>query len=432
MTKPVYIFCFQAYNDIDHMTPVIDRLRRDHSDIDVVGVIFAPHSRFKNDFRIRHLESIGVPISHVIDHIGGGTRPVWLSHLFYLQARASSDLTPRILRVALRLLGRPMSKKRDARMAAFDAREFIGSVANGRPVRAVCYDHTAAHPAYNDISKLGRVDGFFTAALPHAVDNWDNELLTVDDIDPFPNQLHSVYQADAVLVPDNRNLEQILARREVVEGQGVVLGSPRFCDEWVSKIRTLAPSYDLPKVTPGTLKVTLMMCRAHLNIFEDEVMRMIELISRILGVELIVKLHTRNHLLGKKLPDNVHLAGNDVPSHDLIDWADLTLFSATSVILDNLKLDKPVLFLRRTVANKLIFERYIQSWNVDCRDELRDIITGLRDGLIERTYTVQERDAVLSALVEPKGRDVLALYVDYIVTAAEAVRARVELKGTGK
>lgn len=429
MARSIYIFCFQAYNDIDHIAPVMDRLRRDHPEIDVAGVVFSPHTRFDSDFRIRHLKSIGVSLSHVIDHIGERQNPTWLARYFALQARANSDRTPRLVRVALRLLGRAMERRRDALMAGFDPHKFLVSVADGRRVGAVCYDHTAAHPAYNAMSRLGKTRGFFTAALPHAVDNWDNNLLTVDDVNPFPAESHVQYQCDAVIVPDNRTLEQMRERKELVEGQGVVLGSPRFCDEWVAKIRTLAPPVALHASRSGSFKIALMMCRPHLNIFEDEVMRIIELVSRIPGVDLIVKLHTRGHMLGRKLPENVHLADNDVPSHDLIDWADLTLFSATSVILDNLKLDKPTLFLRRTVANKLVFERYMQSWNVDCRDDLRDIIVGLRDGLIQRTYTIQERDIMLTALVEPAGKDVLGMYVNFIKEGADALLAGDTIKG---
>lgn len=427
MAKIKYVFCFQAYNDIDHITPVIDRLCREHPEVKVAGVVFAPQNRFDNDFRIRHLESIGVSVSHVIDHIAGKSRPSWLTLYFRLHAIASNDKTPRIIRIALRLLYFPLKKKYAFLMATFNPKNFLNSVAGEDRVVALCYDHTSSHPAYNALSKLGKKIGFFTAALPHAVDNWDNELLKITDTNPFPNKSQNAYQCDAVLLPDQRNLDQMQARNQIIEGQGVKLGSPRFCDEWVKKIRAIAPPYPMPDVPTGSFKIVFMLCRPHLNIFEDEVMRLIVFVSRIPGVEVMVKLHTRNHMLGKTLPSNIHFADNDVPSHNLIDWADLTLFSATSVILDNLKLDKPVLFLRRTVANKLIFERYINNWNIDCRDDLRDIIVGLRDGTIQRTYTIEERDALLSALVEPVGKDVLGLYVDYIASGADKVRTDISV-----
>jgi hypothetical protein len=153
-----------------------------------------------------------------------------------------------------------------------------------------------------------------------------------------------------------------------------------------------------------------MLPKRDKNSFEAECIRIVETISQIKNVQVAVKLHTRNERFEKFRAPNVRFYGSEVSSPALIDWADLTLFSATSVIVDNIKQDKPVLFLRRTIANKIMFERYIQSWNIDCRDDLCHTIFRMQSGEQRRTYSAIDRDRLIKDLIEPAGKDVLGLY----------------------
>jgi hypothetical protein len=147
------------------------------------------------------------------------------------------------------------------------------------------------------------------------------------------------------------------------------------------------------------------------------------MLSRMKNMRVAVKPHTRNERFRRFSAPNVKFYGNEISSHALIDWADVTLFSATSVIVDNIKQDKPVLFLRRTIANKIMFERYMKSWSIDCRDDLAQTIFRLQSGEQKRTYSPEEREQLLTALIEPKGKDVLGLYIAEIFAVIARVAA---------
>jgi hypothetical protein len=150
---------------------------------------------------------------------------------------------------------------------------------------------------------------------------------------------------------------------------------------------------------------------------------MIQMLGRIRNAQVAVKVHTRSGTFRRVSAPNIAFC-EDVASSALIDWADLTLFSGTSVVVDALQRNKPVLHIRRACANKSMFDRYIESWHIDCRDDLAKTVFRLQSGEQKRTYSEEEREKLMKALVEPKGKDVLGLYIAEILSTVEKISGR--------
>jgi hypothetical protein len=397
MTAPkTLLFFFRGYNDIDHMSPVIDKLRRTRADYAIKVYIADFRENYLDDYRVQYLQKTGIPVTHLLAEMTGFETLYWRLCRWPVLGEYLQKFVERFGQRTLN-----SSKFCEA---------FLHK--HGAGLKAVLYDHTP--DTYKTLSEKAKAKKIRVFALPHAVDNWANLLTKVTDLDPaLLSRTAKPYNADLVLVPNVQQKEHFLRVKHVTEHQIKVLGSPRFSNEWMSIIRRITPQANLPETKD--FKIVFMLTKKGNNIFEEEVLRQIAFVSRIKGVKIALKLHTRNMKFSQKIPDDILLCGNEMHSQSLIDWADLTLFTATSVILDALKLDKPVLFLRRTVANTLVYEDTINSWSVDCRDDLYTRIEDLKSGKIQRTYTEKERADCLKNLVEPAGPDVLDLYARTIL-----------------
>jgi hypothetical protein len=289
-----------------------------------------------------------------------------------------------------------------------------------RPGKTIfVFDH-----CYNDflrkVDKYAKSNKIPIVAIPHAVENWDNILINI-------RQLSTARETegrtgwnlyDKIIFPDKYAAEKTI--RQGVESSKIKLvGSTRFSNEWIKKLDDVVyDKYSLPEVDSRKLKIVFFLTKPVHNVFEDEVRRTIRFLTGFKDVFLIVKPHTRGMKFDQdNLGVNCIIEDRDIPSGVLTDWSDLILFTATSVVLDALKKDKPVLYLKRTVANKLIFERFIKTWEVDCRDQLRDWVWKLLDNRSTRTYTREEADLCLDELVEskvPETPDVIQAYMNVI------------------
>lgn len=413
----IILFCFQAYNDIDHLVPIASKIAQDRSDVKVVGVVFSAQDSFEDDFRLGYLAQLGSDVRWLLSMDFMGLNKQALAIYKWGMKKANSSQRFSVQGIAARLIRKAFGQWLERQFANFDASLFLEAVAQMGSLRAVIHDHVHHSPQLNSLVKVAKDRGVYTAAAPHAVYTTENLINTSAYLDPFLSPEPEPYIVDHVfMVNDN----EIKARKRLLmdERQAVVLGSARFCKEWVSTLRRISPKVQMPSAA-GLFKIVIMVGRADYNVFVEEVHRIVEFVSRIPGVFLVVKPATRDPFYtGAVLKKNVAVVGNEVPSADLIDWADLVLFSLTSVVFDAVRLDKPVLYLRRTVANVAITESAITSWNVDCRDDLRDRILELKDKKTDRTYTRKERDVCLKKLIEPAGPDVLGKYASFILESS--------------
>jgi hypothetical protein len=414
-TKGDFIFFIRAGNDMDHIVPVIYKLGEVKPGARIFVYLADYLASYDNDFRMKFLASRGVVIRHVTDEFGW---PPFVRNLYFRLVKSSFLPVFYAARESLRAYG---SRR-------IETRWFADRFFERHPdLACILHDHNG--DLYRAVTARAREKNIATVALPHAADNFDNYMINDRQIDPYKICVRSKepYLVDLVIAA-SQNMRASLIEKNCSSAENTaVLGSPRFCDEWQQILRRIAPAKMKLPETPD-FKIAFMLPKRDKNSFEAECIRTVEMLSRMKNVQVAVKPHTRNERFRRFRASNVKFYGSEVSSHALIDWADVTLFSATSVIVDNLKQDKPVLFLRRTIGNKIAFERYIQSWNIDCRDDLAETVLRMQAGGQTRTYTAEERDSAIAAMIEPKGKDVLKYYVDEILALASRRAQRLEMR----
>lgn len=397
--------------DLDHFTPILHKYRaRDPRAR--VDLIVADYSRsYRQDFRIRYLASIGVNVRHVVEALGIGPR---LQTPYF--ALAGSRVRP--LRAVARIWRLVLGHRRLFGSSGYAERFF--ATEPGRSTSVILHNHYL--PSLAALSQCARRAGVASVAVPHAADNFDNRMIHERMRNyPVPPAFPAA-PGDRIIAVSAITRDLMVANGRTTADRINVLGSARFCAEWQQVLARIVPPVSVA-ARDGDFKILVFVGKPESNLFEAEVVRIIDTIRRLPRVHVAVKLHTRTPMAARIEGENVQFFDRESPSRALIDWADVTLFSATSTIVDNVVLDRPVLFLRRTVNSIQTSERFMRSWAVDCRDDLCETILRLQAGQQCRTYSAQERDALIRALVEPAGPDVLNLYIDEIERVTRTARA---------
>jgi len=270
---------------------------------------------------------------------------------------------------------------------------------------------------YNRIINHCNKHNITTIAVPHGHNTFDNELIYADHMDiDFSDHIKKEQLKFKYVVYENSIISDRYLQLGIVNEQQIkVLGSTRFCNEWMKKLREILPEADLPVLDDKILKIVFMISKPKYNGHPEEVERTIKYISKFPDVFIFVKPHTRGMKFNMEFGSNVQIVDNDFHSPILIDWADVVLFTMTSVIFDCLKCDKPALYLRSTHSNKLLSERYFHSWEVHCRDDLREFIWALKSNKKFRTYSKEDRDKYCKECIEPNGTDVLGQYAEFFI-----------------
>jgi hypothetical protein len=410
--NPAIVVFIRATNELDHIAPVIHKMTGQRPDIKFYIYLADYLSEFKGDFRLKHLAARSVVIRHIVDEF---RLPAWLRKIYFRMAKSENRY---VMNIARRLLLKVFAAKR------FEGAWFTNEIFARHP-GLVCILHDHNGDAFRAITKKAAEQKIASLALPHAADNFDNFMVGFTETDPYRicPVAKQPYSVSRVIASSRHMRDHLIEHNYAPEENIAVLGSPRFCDEWLAILDEITPEgMKMPET--ADFKIVFMLPKRTKNAFEDECIRIVQTLSKIKNVQIAVKPHTRNERFTRFSAPNVKFYGKEVTSRALIEWADVTLFSATSVIFDNIKKDKPVLFLRRTINNKIMMEHYIQSWNIDCRDELCRAVFRMQSGEQTRTYSEADRDNLLANLIEPAGKDVLGLYVAEIFKTIEKVSGR--------
>jgi len=415
------VFCFWSYNDIDHSVPIIYKINKDHKNIEIRCVIFDLYNDYRSDFRINYLKSLGIDVCHIVDMIG-----IEKNLVRGCFDRKYRDVTNLFTKIGSIFANKFIYSKINAlvsnthKLLAPDI--FFDQAFGGNKSGILVFDHQV-NLIYRKLTEYAKINNFLTVSIPHAPDfgtdcdlrSWSIDERALTKVQPFPY--------DYVIQSNIIQKDNMIRRGLCCNSENIVLGSARFSQEWNKKLHFIVPKLKLP-VTPssGTLKIVLMATKPEGRLYKEELDRVIQFICKFPGVFLVIKSHTRGEMYDVEGIENLKVVGNEVHSPSLIEWADLTLFTHSSVVLDNIREDKAVLFLRRVVQDKMGHELITMSWSVRCQEELRDYMWKFIHNKKSRTYTEEERIFCLKAFVEPNNRDVLGDYASFFLTQFEQLR----------
>lgn len=386
------IFFLRAYNDIDHIVPVIYKwLSLEDAAVDIV---ITTHQRFLSDLRLNLLKRFDAVNLHFIGNFS-----------------APGESIPKHVPNTVSSLPRIKDNAFVTRMMDQLLTDVRRSV--------VVFDWTYTEFA-EIVTGYCRELGVPTVSLPHGDAPFINKLETKDILNYTPlDDYVKARMFDHTVVPNelcagryNRFLDNRRLR---------VLGSPRYNDEWLEIISKITPPY---KRVTDNLKIVFFLRDYNYAIFWEEVIRVLKLVLQFPGVELVVKHHTRTDEIEKLVNaysalkvssrSNLEFVFEDVHSPALIEWADLVLDLGTSAVFQALKIDKPVLALDYLHPNYSTIAYYMKDCEVRCRDKIYDTVDTFLKRRDSRLYSLEERERFIAKMIDVPDANVLKRYVDFL------------------
>ncbi|MSQ05172.1 MAG: hypothetical protein EXR40_04200 [Nitrosomonadaceae bacterium] len=409
------LFFLRHYNDIDHITPIISKwIDSGHS----CDVVLIGSSRFRNDFRIRFLMGLDrVRVAHILDLL-----PLlefcrwWFQTLILIRSLRRPLIGPLVETLASifnikqrepiwrstanRLLTRTFKDNNEG-VVAFDWIERNSSI---------CVEWVEV------LLSIARSKGLGTVSLPHGDSPHANQLIRRGERSLKPDTTYSAARIfDKLVVPNELCAGRF---RPFLDGQKIaVLGSPRYCDEWLRKFAKLLPPSPIT-YSNSQLKVVLFLRKSNFTTFWEEVGEVVQIIAAFPKVELIIKPHTRGgwqqsltRSASLRRLSNVSVADNNMHSAHLLNWADVIVDIATSVAFEAVKANKPVLAADYLHAGRSTVADFMPETELKCRDDVYKRIDEFITSGCDSFYIKEHRQRFLEEVLEVGGADVLPRYV---------------------
>lgn len=427
------LFLVHNFNDIDHMTPVIDALcgsGRWHVDMIYYPVATHGSINFDADWRVEYLRHAhGVRAVH-IDSVDSSFQRSLKMLEFRNVLTSWCDKTPFLGRVAGRDIRGVLPwflawRYFDHLLHLF----FILLSATGRNLMAfaapdvVVIDWGHIHLPLHPLLRLASRQGIPVLQLPHGAWTYegiyshpsqrqDGKLNKRDNRLPFT-------RAD-VHVLDNlyKGLRSVAQGFEA--GRMRFLGLARFSREWIDKLVAMPrntaamPASGRPKVVWFT--AWLMACR------RDGVNDCLDVLEEFSDrLDIVLKVHTRNPKneladYGRLLRpgSGIQVIGNEMESFAMTRWADVVLITQSSIVYDAFIVGKPVFYLKNTLEYEMMWEVDGVGETVVDKETLRALLQAVADGTYRPSYSAAaiERYLRLAVWGGQPAEQVLPSYLD--------------------
>ena len=418
--KKVVTFWIRNDIDLDSSTPVIAKLAENPS-LKIQCVVVNLRETFEDDWRIIYLRLLLVDVIHVYRLLKISS--VLTNIALEKNSSKTSGLFKRLIKGAYnRLILAPVLRYLKNRVENLDLVTCFGSSKEALPADLTVFDQTVSD-FYKNLCTQFKQQLVPTVSIPHgphfALSVFEENL--VDDLED--NDSHD-QMVDIQIEPSQFDFLSLSSKKgrylDNSGGERPVLGSTRYAPDWIRRLDSLVLPYKFPHEFEPKLKVVLMLSKTKYPLTDlVKTNRLIELLSDQPGIQFVVKGHPRDSRPVISESANVVLADNQTSSSALIRWADLVLFTHSSIVLEAVVRDKPVGYLKYLVTSPPLHE-YVQiSWAINGEDELEALISEFLVGPRVRTYSIQERDELLKAIVHPAGENVLELYSRFLVEQLE-------------
>ena len=419
----MYLFFVREFNDIDHMTPVVWKMSRDNYPVAVYCI--SPDYDIDNDYRLNFLKDLGIKVDFIYNdfdqELGLLHRLLrfLFSKSFAIGRKWNSDARTNLM-VFRKKFGQ-LVQQIGSRLFKLTRKRFYGQnwarrILEQSGAQALCFDHV--HPGQYIVSSLLRAAeemSVATLALPHGIYLYTNDLVKVGST--AETRYDKFHRYDYIVV-QNKLRKEVLAGFGVEREKIFVLGSARYCDEWMSQYGKIIPR--MLKSDGGfgeKLKVVFMTTRPEYRIDVKRMLSTFDMLSELDGIEVVVKPHTRTgreaHIYDNSPLTNV----SDISSVELSEWADVMLVIGSSIIIEALARGKPALYLKYLHENITDYEEFEACWIINDETELQDALRFLRDGEGRVPYSDDNVNRWLAEIIYGgRGvRDVLSDYEKFIV-----------------
>ncbi len=419
----MHLFFIRAFNDIDHLAPVVWKMSRSHYPVAVYCL--NPQYDIQNDYRLTFLKDLGIPVDYIyrafnqqLDRWHRILMSFFLWSFAIERKMVSNDRleSSKVTRIIAKQAGKIGSWfYKLAKNKYYDQRCALGFLEQ-IGASTLCFDWIRPHKYVVDaILSAAQKMSIPTLALPHGVFLYTNEDVQTESKE---EGLLERYNAYDYVVVQNTSFKNLIAKSGVVAEKIHVLGSARYCNEWMAQnLRILPRTIKLQDDRSKKLKVVFMTTRPHYRIDVDRMIKTFDILSELEDIEVAVKPHTRTGkeaALYASLPlSNV----SDISSIELCEWADVILVIGSSIIIEAQTRNKPALYLKYLHENITEYEELKACWVIHNEDELTEALLSIKDEKKSRPYTDEDVDRFLTEIIYggQKDRDVLADYERFIV-----------------
>ena len=400
-------FCFFLFhfNDIDHLTPVIwAALKRGHR---VQAVMLDPTYETAGDPRL----------SLLADMSGYGQSDIAAEFalplgrwIFALRNGHPRSFARRVARALLRKTG--ISTKCAARV-----------LRNFAPDACVFEWGGPGSRGRSEFFAAAKQLGIRTAFLPHGMNIYLNtDVTSAQRANPQRNneiRNWAVNPDDYVFQSEHHRTQSVESgmREDITR----VMGSARFCPEWLDVNSGLYPEFRTSKETKGRLKIIFMMPHWNYNVHRQATLDAIVAMARHDGLFLVIKDHTRGTgALPEAIRDDIEHRDNveivpDVSSTALMRWSDVVINFGSSIGLEALSSGTAMVNPSYLHSNQTVFDQTGAGHRAKDLDELMAVLDGLAAGSIDSVSPGPVAD--LEKILTYGGRepfDVLGAYCDLL------------------
>ena len=421
----MYLFFVRAFNDIDHITPVVWKMKRGNYPVAVYCI--NPEYDIRSDYRLNFLIELGIKVDSIynefVQQMGWLHRIIRFLFWRCLDVRKAFERGGRQQPSFLIKAFSRLAKKTDnwlfnlLRNKFYDSNWAQNFLAHSQ-ARVLCFDWIRPHKyVVESLLKAAKAMSIPTVALPHGVFLYTNDFVQTGS--KKAGQFDRYNHFDYVIV-QNRLFKETIARSGVAGEKIFVLGSARYCKEWVAQNNQILPrKIQSADGGSGKLKVIFMTTRPHYRIDVARMLNTFNMLAKLDGIEVMVKPHTRT---GKesKIYGNLPLANvADISSVELCLWADIIIVIASSIIIEALVNKKPALYLKYLHENTVEYEEFKSCWTLNSEMELQNALSSLGANPSAVPYTEEDVNQWLAEIIYG-GRgehDVLESYVDFILNS---------------
>ena len=417
MKANVFVF-LREYNDVDHITPVIDHLcLRQNVNVKVFCInendnffLNANLLYLKDKYNLEIIDFLSVcrdsKYFSVIDTI--------IERISRRGGRISSNILVKVLTInASRLLynfklpifNKILLSNINPDVCIFDVgteyiypQRIIHKLFRNKKIPRICIHHgliTHLNPDFNIKQKilLSKPDNVRELIIKF-IQNIYSYLISLPPI-----------LSDGYIVPGKhyelmRTIESGKAPRDVV----YEVASLRYTHQWnYIYEKNIYSKSQINKKSDKKLKVVLMMISERYNVNREAIIKTIESVSILPWVDLVIKPFTR----GDKVEDYIQKLSEKMAidlapersSLELINNTDVTLAYGTSIEFQALLSNKALVHMTYIDSNYTIFEKYKVSWAVESIEQLTSTLLSLYNDKTRTPYTDNDVDLLFDDII---------------------------------
>ena len=418
----MYLFCVRHFNDIDHITPIVWKMKQDNYPVAVYCI--NPKYDIQHDYRLKFLKEQGVIVESIYDAFDQKLNALhrsmrFLFLWFFAKGKKFSSHhqdkrlpLSRLSQLVAEIIGRMIY---ELTRIIFYNTKWAHYVLEQSEAQALCFDHILPRRyVVGALLRAAKEKSVPTLALPHGVYLYTNEFYKVGS--SSRQRFYKFNRFDYVIV-QNHLRKDVLVRSGIAREKIIALGSARFCGEWIAQNKKVLPRMIESNSKSEKLKVVFMASKPQCRLDIERMLSTFDILANLHEIEVIIKPHTRlgpNSNLFADLPLPV---ASDILTAELCEWADVVLVIGSSVITEALMQGKPVLYLKYLHANKMFFEECGACWTIHDEAALKDALESLRIKRIDVPYADENVNRYLSEVVYGgrNKRDVLRDYVQFII-----------------